>query len=90
MKVKIVMGFESKGSDVDLGHPVYTRKANPELFAIGNEWTEDMQALLDQGLIKTLAIRELDGRLEGVVRGLEQLHSGQVKGQKLAVRISSH
>ena len=90
VNVKIVMGFESKGSDVDLDHPVYTRKANPNLFAIGNEWTEDMQSLLDQGLIKTLGIREVDGQLEGVIKGLEQLQSGQVKGQKLAVRISNH
>ena len=83
------MGFESKGSDVDLGHPVYTRKANPDLFAIGNEWTKDMQSLLDQGSIITLGIREVDGQLEGVIEGLEQLQSGKVNGRKLAVRISN-
>lgn len=84
------MGFESKGSDVDLGHPDYTRKANPKSFADGNEWTKDMQSLLDQALIMTLPIREVDGQLEGIIDGLERLQGGQVKGQKLAVRVSSH
>ena len=90
MKVKIVMRFEFKDSDVDLSHPVYTRKANPKLFAIENEWTKDMQSLLNRGLITTLAIREVDGQLKEIIKGLEQLQSGQVKGQKLAVRVSSN
>ena len=88
VKVKVVMGFESKGVDVDLGHPVYTRKANPELHAIGCEWTSDMQSLLDRGLITIQAVREVEGRFEGIIKALGMLQSGEVKGKKLAVRIS--
>ena len=29
VKVKVVMGFEMQGNDVDLGHPVYAPKARP-------------------------------------------------------------
>ena len=29
VKVKVVMCFEMQGNDVDLGHPVYARKARP-------------------------------------------------------------
>ncbi|MCJ1323142.1 hypothetical protein MMC15_008495 [Xylographa vitiligo] len=89
VKVKVVMGFESKGVDVDLGHPVYTRKKNPELHAIGSQWTKDIQSLLDQGLLTTQPVREVDGQFEGIIKALEMLQSGEVKGEKLAVKVSS-
>ena len=87
--MKVVMGFESKGVDVDLGHPVYTRKKNPELHTIGSQWTKDIQSLLDQGLLTTQSVREVDGQFEGIIKALEMLQSGEVKGEKLAVKVSS-
>ena len=82
------MGFEGEGYDVDLDHPVYTRKANPELHAISSRWTKEMQSLLDQDLITTQPIREVDGQFEGIIKALEMLQNGEVKGEKLVVKIS--
>ena len=53
VKVKVVMGFEMQGNNVDLGHPVYARKASLELHAIGALWAKEMQILLDNGSITT-------------------------------------
>ena len=48
-----------------------------------------MQSLLDKGLITTAPIQEVEGQFEGIVKALEMLQSGEVKGKKLVVRISS-
>ena len=87
VKVKVVMGFEGEGYDVDVGHPVYSRKANPELHAIASLWSKEMQSLLDEGSITTQPVLEIQGRFEGVLRALQMLQNGEVKGEKLAVRI---
>lgn len=87
VKYKAVMGFEALGFDVDLNHPVYTRKANFELHGIALQWAQEIQSLLDQRQIKTQPIREIDGQFEGVIRALEMLQSGEVKGEKLVVRV---
>lgn len=89
VKVKVVMGFEMQGNDVDLDHPVYSRKASPKLHAIGMHWAKEMQSLLDKGLITTQPIREVEGQFEGVIKALETLQSGKVRGEKLVVRVST-
>jgi NADPH:quinone reductase-like Zn-dependent oxidoreductase len=89
IKVKVVMGFEGEGYDVDLGHPVYARKANPELHAIVSLWAREVQSLLDKGLLTTQPIREIDGQFEGIIKALEMLQSGEVKGEKLVVKVST-
>ena len=88
VKVKVVMGFEGQGYDVDLGHPIYSRKANWDLHAIAATWTKEMQTLLDNKSIVTQPMRQVDGKFEGIIKALEMLHSGEVKGEKLVVRIS--
>ena len=87
VKVKVVMGFEGEGYDVDLGHPVYARKANSELHAIASFWAKEMQSLLDEDLITTQRIREVDGQFDGIIKALEFVQSGKVKGEKLVVRV---
>ncbi|RYP01996.1 hypothetical protein DL764_006001 [Monosporascus ibericus] len=86
--VKVVMGFEGQNYDVDLGHPVYSRKANPALHAVAAVWARELQPFLDGERITTQPIREIEGRFEGVITALETLQSGKVKGEKLVVRIS--
>ncbi|KAL2173168.1 chaperonin 10-like protein [Thermothelomyces heterothallicus CBS 202.75] len=88
VKVKVVMGFEAQGVDVDLGHPVYTRKANMDLHALASEWRAEMQSLLDQGLITTQPVRECGEGFEAVIKAVEILQRGESKGQKLVVTIS--
>jgi NADPH:quinone reductase-like Zn-dependent oxidoreductase len=87
VKVKVVMGFESRGVDVDIGHPVYARKANPKLFDMACRWTTEMQILLDKGQITTQAYQEVHGGFEGIIESMEMLHAGKVKGRKLVVRL---
>ncbi|KAH3945414.1 trans-enoyl reductase sthE [Parastagonospora nodorum] len=86
--VKVVMGFEGQNVDVDLGHPVYTRKANPALHAVAGEWARELQLLLNDGQIKTQPMQEIGGSFEGVIKALEMLQRGDVKGKKLAIRIA--
>jgi hypothetical protein len=81
------MGFEGFGHRVELGQNVYSREANMELYQQGNGWTKEMQTLLDQGLIKNHPVREVQGQWQGIIEGLGMLERGEVRGQKLVVRI---
>ncbi|RYP79517.1 hypothetical protein DL770_006617 [Monosporascus sp. CRB-9-2] len=69
--VKVVMGFEGQNYDVDLGHPVYSRKANPALHAVAARLARELQPFLDDERITTQPIREIEGRFEGVITALE-------------------
>ena len=46
-----------------------------------------MQSLLYKSLITTQPIQEVEGQFEGIVKALELLQRGEVKGQKLVVRV---
>ncbi|KAJ4417397.1 transport protein particle 22 kDa subunit [Gnomoniopsis sp. IMI 355080] len=87
VKVKIVMGFEGQNYDVDLGHPLYSRKANPHLHRVAAMWATELQPLLDGSQLTTQKLREIEGGFEGMIRALEMLHSGEVKGEKLVIRV---
>jgi hypothetical protein len=88
VKVRAVMGYEIMGTGIDLGHPVYTRDKSEERFRIGVKWAEEMQAILDARLVKHHPIREVGGQWEGIIAGLGMLQRGEVRGEKLAVRIA--
>jgi hypothetical protein len=87
IRTRVVMGFEGFGHRVELGQNVYSREANMELYQQGNGWTKEMQTLLDQGLIKNHPVREVQGQWQGIIEGLGMLERGEVRGQKLVVRI---
>lgn len=88
--LKVVMGFEGQDRDVDLGHPVYSRKANPALHRVVARWARELQAVLDEdeSSLVTQPVREVEGGFEGVIEALEMLQRGEIKGQKLVVAIS--
>lgn len=86
---KEVMGFEGFGHRVELGQNTYSREANMELYRRGNEWATEMQVSLDQGLIKPHPVREVKGEWDGIIEGLGMLEKGEVRGQKLVVRIAT-
>ncbi|XXH02068.1 hypothetical protein Hte_008433 [Hypoxylon texense] len=86
--VKVVMGFEGQNYDVDLGHPIYSRKANPALHAVASRWAHELQPFVSSEKLLTQPIREIEGGFEGVITALEMLQSGEVKGEKLVVNIS--
>ncbi|KAJ0365229.1 putative secondary metabolism biosynthetic enzyme [Colletotrichum chrysophilum] len=89
VKSKAVMGFEALGYDVDLGHPTYSRKANFELHDVAARWAGEVQSLLESKQLETQPIKEVSGGFEGVIKALEMLQSGEVKGEKLVVQVSS-
>jgi NADPH:quinone reductase-like Zn-dependent oxidoreductase len=89
IRVKEVMGFEGLGTEVNLGDSAYSRPANQELLKVTIRWTREIQKLVNAGLIKPHPVREVSGEWQGIIHGLEELAAGQVRGQKLVVRVSS-
>lgn len=102
VRVKEVAGYEGLGRRVSLGpasndgdvdgsvETTYNREANPVLFDITQRWTREVQALLENGLLKPHPVREVtDGDDWGsrIVNGLVELQNGAVRGQKLAIRV---
>jgi hypothetical protein len=83
------MGFEGFGHRVELGQNTYSREANMELYRRGNEFAAEMQAALDRGLIKPHPVKEVEGQWEGIIEGLGILERGEVRGQKLIVRVAT-
>lgn len=68
----------------------YTREPNPALFAITHRWRDEVQALLDEGLLRCHPVREVsdgDDWASAIVQGLSELQRGEVRGQKLVVRV---
>ena len=90
IKVKEVMGYEGHGYRVQIGtkDETYSRDANPVMFAICCRWAVAMQKLLDAGKLKHHPVRQLDGRWDAIIEGLDMLKRGEVRGHKLVVRIA--
>ncbi|KAI1271326.1 GroES-like protein [Xylaria sp. FL0933] len=86
---KVVMGFEGHEYDVDLGHPVYSRKASPVLHEVLSQWTCELQQLIDGGHLKTKPIREKPGGFEGIIGALKTMKNGELQKEKIVVAISS-
>ncbi|KAF2158978.1 hypothetical protein M409DRAFT_30512 [Zasmidium cellare ATCC 36951] len=87
VKVKIVMGFEMLGHDVDLGHASYARAANASLHAVGITWAREVQWLLDNKIIKPQLVHEVEGGLGGLVKAVEMMRRGEFAGKKLVARL---
>jgi hypothetical protein len=85
---KEVMGYEGLGVRIDLGPTSYSRDANQELFEVTTRVAGEMQVLLDADLIKTHPVRQVPGQWDGILDGLAMLQRGEVRGQKLVVRIA--
>lgn len=77
----VVMGQEVKLTGV------YHRDADLTKFELGVRWRQEVQTLLDEGRLKCHPVREIPGKWDGIVQGLDMLKTGQVRGQKLVVRI---
>ena len=90
VRTKEVMGYEGLGLRIDLGDTPYSREANRELFDVTVRFTGEMQALLDKNLIRPHPVRRVQGERwwEGILDGLAMLQRGEVRGQKLVVRIA--
>lgn len=90
VKVKEVMGYEILGQRVYLGlATTYTREPSEMAFQLGLTWAAEMQALLDRGWLDTHPVVEVQGRWEGITKGLAMLQRGEVRGHKLIVQIAT-
>lgn len=94
VKVKEVMGFEVLGVDVDVGpDTTYSRRASARLHQIGSRWASAMEALAQAGLVKPHPMAEVKVASQqwwdAVAEGLGRLQRGEIRGQKLVVRISA-
>ncbi|KKY39952.1 putative zinc binding [Diaporthe ampelina] len=88
--VKEVMGYEILGQRVYLGPTTtYTREPSQLSFGIGLEWAAEMQELVDKELVRPHPALEVGGRWDGIIKGLDMLVRGEVKGHKIVVRIST-
>lgn len=88
VKVKEVMGFQILGVDLNLGASTYTRPGDPKLMHIGMKWAGEMQSLMESGRVKPHPLRELhNSGWEAIIEGLDMLRKGEIRGQKLVVRI---
>ena len=86
---KEVMGFEGFGHSVILGDNTYTREVNRDLYSRGNQFAIEMQGMLDKGLVKPHPVQEVEGRWDGILKGLGMLQRGEARGKKLVVSIAS-
>ncbi|KAI0199878.1 putative alcohol dehydrogenase [Astrocystis sublimbata] len=89
--VKEVMGYEGLGVDTQFGdtNSIYTRPENAKLSMICQNWRIEIQRLVDAGLLKSHPVREIPCSWEGILHGLGLLKNGEVRGQKLVVRIAT-
>lgn len=86
VKLFFVMGMAILGHRLDLDYG-YERDEDPELRAFGIRWYKDLQKLLDQGNLRPHPLKELDGKFEGILEGVEMLKNKEVSGQKLIVTL---
>jgi hypothetical protein len=63
--------------------------AVPEDFSFLREFTETAEVLLQDGDIRPHPIRVMEGGLEGIVAGLQELYDGRVSGEKLVYTIAA-
>ncbi|CAG8974767.1 hypothetical protein HYALB_00000379 [Hymenoscyphus albidus] len=89
IKTKEVMAYEGLGVRVDLGDSIYTREANKTLFEVTTSWTIEVQRVLDAGKLRPHPIREIPGKWDGIRDGLAMLLKGEIRGEKLVVRITT-
>jgi hypothetical protein len=89
VKVTMILAYEGWGQMVDLGagETTYSREANEEKLQSTIQVAKEMQAIIDQGLLKTQPLQEVEGGWNGIIKGLEMLQNGTVRGKKLVVRI---
>lgn len=67
----------------------YHRDADPAKFDLGVRWRNEVQTLLDRGRLRCHPPREVPGKWQGIIQGLDMLKAGQVRGQKLVVRVGN-
>jgi NADPH:quinone reductase-like Zn-dependent oxidoreductase len=87
VKVKEVMGFQVLGVDLNLGNSSYTRPGEERLLNIGMQWAEEMEILMKEDKLRVHPLHEMDSKWENIINGLERLKKGEIRGQKLVMKL---
>jgi hypothetical protein len=82
------LAYVIQGREVKLDG-IYHRDADLKMFDLGVRWSKEVQNLLDQGHLRCHPMREIPGKWQGIIQGLEMLKAGRVRGQKLVVRVGN-
>ncbi|KAK4108075.1 alcohol dehydrogenase GroES-like domain-containing protein [Canariomyces notabilis] len=88
VKMDMPMTYVVMGREVKLDGPYY-READQAKFDLGARWAKEVQTLVDEGRLKCHPAREIPGKWQGIIQGLDMIKNGQVRGQKLVVRVGS-
>ncbi|KAI0199476.1 alcohol dehydrogenase GroES-like domain-containing protein [Astrocystis sublimbata] len=86
VKVDLPITYVLYGREVKL-KGAYHREANPANVELGTRWRNEVEALLREDQLRAHPVREVPGKWQGIMKGLELLRSGHVRGQKLVVRL---
>lgn len=86
VKGEFVMGYEIFGKEVALGGE-YGRRADEGKKERAVKWCREVQGLVKEGKIRSHPVRVLEDGWEGVLEGLRRLRSGEVRREKLVVRV---
>ena len=89
IKTDLVMGPTILGAGVDTGgeDSDYAKGADPELRQWGIGFYQSIQRLVDEKKLRAHPLRVIEGRFEGILRGLDMLKRREVSGQKLVVKL---
>lgn len=80
------MGYEIFGKVVAL-EGEYGRRADEAKKERAVQWCGEMQGLVESGEVRSHPVRVLEGGWKGVLEGLGRLRKGEVRGEKLVVRV---
>ncbi|CZR61994.1 related to zinc-binding oxidoreductase ToxD [Phialocephala subalpina] len=61
--------------------------AVPEDYELGKKFISFSEKLLEEGVVRGHPVRMLEGGLEGILGGMEELKQGRVSGVKLVARV---
>lgn len=86
IQVDMPIAYVIAGKEVKL-QGVYHRGADPSKFELAVRWRQEVEQLVADGRLECHPIREIPGPWEGIVKGLDMLKAGQVRGEKLVVRV---
>jgi NADPH:quinone reductase-like Zn-dependent oxidoreductase len=87
VKADFALGLSMTGEKMEMGGG-YGAEAMPHRRELAARWFASLQKQVDAGRIRSHPPRELDGGLQGVMGGLDELRRGAVSGQKLVCRVN--
>lgn len=68
---------------------VYHREADAANLQLATRWRREVQTLLDDGQLRCHPPREIPGKRDGIIEGLEMLKHEPIREQEVVVRIGS-